>query len=98
MLMILRVRGASRRDIDGLSEAKRFAYVFWLTSVPREVTARVNLSRRFNTMRSRVIFSLSLLLFLLILLTACGGTSQNSISTPSETPNYDYCPGFVVLN
>ncbi len=40
-------------------------------------------------MRSRVIssrFFLSLLLFFLVLLTACGGTSQNSISTPSQTP------------
>jgi ABC-type Fe3+-hydroxamate transport system substrate-binding protein len=91
MLMILRVRGASRRDIDGLSEANRFAYVFWLTSIPRGVTAGVDLSRRFNTMRSRVISSrlfLSLLLIFLVLLTACGqsGNNSNSISTPSQTP------------
>jgi ABC-type Fe3+-hydroxamate transport system substrate-binding protein len=40
-------------------------------------------------MRSHVIsscFFLSLLLFLLVLLTACGETSQNSNSTPSQTP------------
>jgi ABC-type Fe3+-hydroxamate transport system substrate-binding protein len=40
-------------------------------------------------MRSRVIssrFCLSFLLFLLILLTACGGSSQNSSPTPSQTP------------
>jgi iron complex transport system substrate-binding protein len=40
-------------------------------------------------MRSRVIssrFFLSLLLFFLVLLTACGGTSQNSTSAPSQTP------------
>ena len=33
------------------------AYVFWLTSIPREVTAGVFLSRRYNSMRSRVISS-----------------------------------------
>ncbi|HEX9133563.1 MAG TPA: ABC transporter substrate-binding protein, partial [Ktedonobacteraceae bacterium] len=89
MLTILRVRGASRRDIDGLSEANRFAYVFWLTSIPREVTAGVNLSRRYSTMRSRVIsshFCLPLLLFLFVLLTACGGSNQSSTPTPSQTP------------
>jgi len=40
-------------------------------------------------MRSRVIssrFCLSLLLFLLVLLTACGGSSQNAIPTPAQTP------------
>jgi ABC-type Fe3+-hydroxamate transport system substrate-binding protein len=40
-------------------------------------------------MRSRVISSrycLSLLLFLLILLTACGGSNQSSNPTPSQTP------------
>lgn len=40
-------------------------------------------------MRSRVIssrFCLSFLLILLILLTACGGSSQNSSPTPSQTP------------
>jgi len=40
-------------------------------------------------MRSRIIssrFCLSLLLFFLVLLTACGGTNQNSSSTPSQTP------------
>ena len=40
-------------------------------------------------MRSRVIssrFCLSLLLFLLILLTACGGSDQRSNPTPSQTP------------
>jgi ABC-type Fe3+-hydroxamate transport system substrate-binding protein len=40
-------------------------------------------------MRSRVIssrFCLSLLLFLLALLTACGGSSQNAIPTPAQTP------------
>jgi len=40
-------------------------------------------------MRSRVIssrFCLSLLLFLLMLLTACGGSSQNAIPTPAQTP------------
>lgn len=40
-------------------------------------------------MRSRVIssrFCLSLLLFLLVLLTACGGSSQNANTTPAQTP------------
>jgi iron complex transport system substrate-binding protein len=40
-------------------------------------------------MRSRVIssrFCLSLLLFLLVLLTACGGSSQNANPTPAQTP------------
>jgi iron complex transport system substrate-binding protein len=40
-------------------------------------------------MRSRVIssrFCLSLLLFLLVLLTACGGSSQNATPTPAQTP------------
>ncbi len=40
-------------------------------------------------MRSRVIssrFCLSLLLFLLVLLTACGGSNQSSNPTPSQTP------------
>jgi len=43
--MILRVlRGASLRVIDGLNKANRIAYVFRLTSIPREMTAGVNLS------------------------------------------------------
>ena len=40
-------------------------------------------------MRSRVIssrFFLSLLLFFLVLLSACGGAGQNSVTTPSQTP------------
>jgi len=40
-------------------------------------------------MRSRVIssrFCLSLLLFLLVLLTACGGSSQNANTTPAQIP------------
>src|SRR5438046_4634935 len=91
MLIILRVRGASRRDIDYLSIVYRIGYVFWLTSIPREVTAGVFLSRRFNSMRSRVIssrFFLLLVFFFLVMLTACGqsGNSQSTTSTPSQTP------------
>ncbi len=54
-------------------------------------------------MRSRVIsshFCLSLLLFFLVLLTACGGSSQNSISTPSQTPTETldaYGTQFIIL-
>jgi hypothetical protein len=43
--------------IDDLSKANHIAHVFWLTSIPREVTAGINLSRRLNTTRSRVISS-----------------------------------------
>src|SRR5438552_18108708 len=91
MLIILRVRGASRRDIDYLSIVYRIGYVFWLTSIPREVTAGVFSSRRFNSMRSRVIssrFFLLLMFFFLVMLPACGqgGNSQSTTSTPSQTP------------
>src|SRR5436305_14686568 len=90
MLIIFRVRGASHRDIDYLSIAYRIGYVFWLTSIPREVTAGVFLSRRFNSMRSRVIssrFFLLLVFFFLVILTACGqsGTSQSTTTTPTQT-------------
>src|SRR5947209_16738044 len=90
MLIILRVRGASRRDIDYLSIVYRIGYVFWLTSIPREVTAGVFLSRRFNSMRSRVIssrFFLLLVFFFLVMLTACGpsGNTQSTTSTLLQT-------------
>ena len=69
-------------------------YVFWLTSIPREVTAGVFLSRRCNSMRSRVIssrFFLLLMLSFLFLLAACGqsGNSQSTTATPSQASTPD---------
>src|SRR5436190_518813 len=56
-------------------------------SIPREVTAGVSMSRRFNTMRSHVIsFRLLFPLSLLVLLTACGGSTTGTTSVPTPTP------------
>ena len=58
--------------------------------IPREVTAGVFMSWRFNSMRSRVIssrFFLLLVFFFLVMLTACGqsGNSQSTTTSPTQT-------------
>src|SRR6266704_427791 len=94
MLTILRVRGASCRDIDDLSEGMLHSlclYVFLVgLHFPRGDSGRCNVERGYNHMRSYVIaFRLSLVLLLscFVLLTACGQSSSPATGAkPALTP------------
>src|SRR6266571_3302176 len=94
MLTILRVRGASCRDIDDLSEGMLHSlclYVFLVgLHFPRGDSGRCNELGGYNHMRSYVIsFRLSLVLLLscFVLLTACGQSSSPTTGAkPALTP------------
>jgi hypothetical protein len=92
MLTILRVRGASCRDIDDLSEGmlhRLWLYVFLVDlHFPRGDGGRCNELGGYNHMRSHVIsFRLALVLLLtcFVLLTACGQSSSPA-SEAKQTP------------
>src|SRR6266704_1084072 len=96
MLTILRVRGASCRDIYAQGEARsRFTNCAstcpWLTSITREERTSVVIYGGYNPMLSRVTsfrHSLVLLLSFFVLLAACGQSSSpttGSQLTPTPT-------------
>jgi iron complex transport system substrate-binding protein len=94
MLTILRVKGASRQDIDDLVEATLHSLCLDMLLVdlhfPRGDSGRCHQLGGHNHMRSHVIsFRLSLILFLtcFILLAACGQSSSPATgSKPTSTP------------
>jgi hypothetical protein len=94
MLTILRVRGASCRDIDDLSEGMLHSLCLCLFLVglhfPRGDSGRCNELGGYNLMRSYVFsfrFSLVLLLSCFVLLTACGQSSSPTTGAkPTLTP------------
>src|SRR5260370_7999679 len=90
MLTILRVRGASCRDIDDRSEGMLHSLCLGMFLVdlhfPRGDSGRYNELGGYNHMRSHVIslrLSLVLLLSCFVLLTACG---QSSLPTTGAKP------------
>src|SRR5229473_3832783 len=94
MLTILRVRGASCRDIDDLGEGTLHSLCLCVFLVdlhfPRGDSGRCNELVGYNHMRSHVIsFRLSLVLLLtcFVLLTACGQSSSPTTGAkPTPTP------------
>src|SRR5713101_819761 len=100
MLTILRVRGASCRDIDDLGEGTLHSLCLGVFLVdlhfPRGDSGRYNELGGYNHMRSHVIsFRLSLVLLLtcFVLLTACGQSSSPTTGakpTPTPTAALDF--------